>query len=55
MRRLASNHVHEAAKQRDALQALTARLERIWYAGAPATQQDFLESLGLVGELGCRQ
>jgi len=55
MRRMASDRVHEAAKQRDALQALTARLERIWYAGAPATQQDFLESLGLVEELGCRQ
>jgi hypothetical protein len=55
MRRLASDRVHQAAKQRDALQALTARLERIWYAGAPATQQDFLESLGLVEELGCRQ
>lgn len=55
MRRLASDRVHEVPKQRDALQALTARLERIWYAGAPATQQDFLESLGLAEELGCRR
>jgi hypothetical protein len=54
VRRLASDRVHQAATQRDALQALTARLERIWYAGTPATQQDFLESLGLVEELGCR-
>jgi hypothetical protein len=53
MRRLASGRVHPA-KQRDALQALTVRLERVWYAGVPATQQDFLESLGLVEELGCR-
>jgi len=55
MRRLASDRVHDIAKQRDALRALTARLERIWYAGAPATQQDFVESLGWVEELGCRR
>ena len=36
------------------LQTLTARLERTWYAGQPATQQDFLESLQLAEELGCR-
>jgi hypothetical protein len=54
MRRLPSDRAHESARQREALHALTARLERIWYAGAPATQQDFLESLGLVEELGCR-
>jgi hypothetical protein len=54
MRRLATDRVREAAKQRDALQALTVRLERIWYAGTPATRQDFLESLGLAEELGCR-
>jgi len=46
--------IGEATKRRDALQALTARLERTWYAGLPATQQDFVESLRLVEELGCQ-
>ena len=53
MRRLTSERTHESTKQRDALQALTARVERIWYAGIPATQQDFLESVGFAEELGC--
>jgi hypothetical protein len=44
----------EYVKRRDLLQALTSRLERVWYAGAPATQHDFLESSRLVQELGCR-
>jgi hypothetical protein len=41
-------------KRRDLLQALTSGLERVWYAGAPATRQDFLETSRLVQELGCR-
>lgn len=44
----------EYVKQSDLLQALTSRLERVWYAGTPATQHDFLESSRLVQELGCR-
>jgi Domain of unknown function (DUF4129) len=44
----------EDVKRRDLLQALTSGLERVWYAGTPATRQDFLESSRLVQELGCR-
>lgn len=54
LRKLASSRNGDPAKQREALQALTGRLERVWYAGEPATRQDFLESLGLIETLGCR-
>ena len=49
-----SKAAQEDVKRRDLLQALTSGLERVWYAGTPATRQDFLESSRLVQELGCR-
>jgi Domain of unknown function (DUF4129) len=44
----------DEALLRDRLRALTAHLERTWYADGPATRQDFLDSLQVVEELGCK-
>jgi Domain of unknown function (DUF4129) len=46
--------IAQASRLQNALQVLTARLESTWYAGQPATRQDYVESLQLVEELGCR-
>ena len=39
----------------DRLRTLTFNLERTWYGSGPATRQDFLDSLRLVEELGCKR
>lgn len=44
----------DEAMLRDRLRALTSNLERTWYADGPATRQDFLDSLHVVEELGCK-
>jgi Domain of unknown function (DUF4129) len=45
----------DGAVVRDRLRALTSTLERTWYADGLATRQDFLDSLHMVEELGCKR
>jgi Domain of unknown function (DUF4129) len=40
-------------QRRETLAGLTVHLERAWYAGIPATESDFQDSLQLVEILGC--
>jgi hypothetical protein len=47
-------HTQGGESRRQLFQALTAGLERSWYAGIPASPEDFLEAIRLVEELGCR-
>ena len=42
------------SSRREPLAALTARLERIWYANRPAGPEDFRESLRQLEALGCQ-
>ncbi len=45
----------DEAGHRDRLRALTSNLEHTWYGGRAATRQDFLDSLHIVEELGCKR
>jgi hypothetical protein len=55
--RLVSNSTQLVAngrKMREALSALTVRLEQVWYGRQPADDQDFADALRSVEALGCQ-
>jgi hypothetical protein len=55
--RLVSNSTQLVAngrKMREALSALTVRLEQVWYGRQPANDRDFADALHSVEALGCQ-